>query len=68
MEFIVVGMRTPRPVLSDLDRATEEPNVEAKNDAAGRQLNIAIRKLAADLDVELGADVEVYDFYAASAT
>ena len=63
-EFIVVGTRTPRPVLSDHDRATEEPNVEAKNDAAGRQLNIAIRKLAADLDAELGADVEVYDFYA----
>jgi phospholipase/lecithinase/hemolysin len=63
-EFIVVGTRTPRPILSDHDRATEEPNADAKNDAAGRQLNIAIRKLVADLDRELGADVEVYDFYA----
>ena len=56
-EFIVVGTRTPRPILSDHDRATEEPNADAKNDAAGRQLNIAIRKLVADLDRELGADV-----------
>lgn len=63
-KFIVVGTRTPRPIVSDHDRATEEPNVDAKNDAAGRQLNNAIRKLAADLDKELGADVEVYDFYA----
>ncbi len=63
-EFIVVGTRTPRPILSDHDRATEEPNADAKNDAAGRQLNIAIRKLVADLDRELGADVEAYDFYA----
>ena len=63
-EFIVVGTRTPRPILSDHDRATEEPNADAKNDAAGRQLNIAIRKLVADLDRELGADVETYDFYA----
>lgn len=62
--FIVVGTRTPRPIVSDHDRATEEPNVDAKNDAAGRQLNIAIRKLVADLDKELAADVEVYDFYA----
>ncbi len=62
-KFIVVGTRTPRPILSDHDKATEEPNVDAKNDAAGRQLNIAIRKLVADLDKELGADVEVYDFY-----
>lgn len=63
-KFIIVGTRTPRPILSDHDIATEEPNADAKNDAAGRQLNIAIRKLAADLDKELGADVEVYDFYA----
>lgn len=63
-KFIVVGTRTPRPILSDHDRATEEPNVDAKNDAAGRQMNIAIRKLVADLDKELGADVQVYDFYA----
>ncbi|HEX5008075.1 MAG TPA: SGNH/GDSL hydrolase family protein [Hyphomonadaceae bacterium] len=63
-EFIVVGTRTPRPILSDHDRATEEPNTEAKNDAAGRQLNIAIRQLVEELDAELGADVEVYDFYA----
>lgn len=63
-KFIVVGTRTPRPILSDHDRATEEPNADAKNDAAGRQLNIAIRKLVADLDKELAADVEVYDFYA----
>lgn len=62
--FIVVGTRTPRPVLSDHDLATDEPDAEAKNDAAGRQLNIAIRKLVAELDAELGADVEVYDFYA----
>lgn len=62
-KFIVVGTRTPRPVLSDHDRATEEPNAEAKNDAAGRQLNSAVRKLVADLDRELGADVEVFDFY-----
>lgn len=63
-EFIVVGTRTPRPVLSEHDRASDEPNVDAKNDAAGRQLNVAIRKLVSDLDAELGADVEVYDFYA----
>ncbi|RYG30287.1 MAG: hypothetical protein EON93_15120 [Burkholderiales bacterium] len=62
-EFIVVGTRTPRPIVSDHDRATEEPNADAKNDAAGRQLNIAIRKLVADLDKELSADVEVFDFY-----
>ncbi len=63
-EFIVVGTRTPRPVLSDHDIATAEPDEEAKNDAAGRQLNIAIRQLVADLDAELEADVEVFDFYA----
>lgn len=63
-KFIVVGTRTPRPILSDHDRATEEPNADAKNDAAGRQLNNAIKQLVADLDRELGADVEVYDFYA----
>ncbi len=63
-KFIVVGTRTPRPILSDHDRATDEPNVEAKNDAAGRQLNIAIRQLVSDMDAELGADIEVYDFYA----
>lgn len=62
--LIVVGTRTPRPILSNHDRATEEPDAEAKNDAAGRQLNIAIRNLVSDLDIELGADVEVYDFYA----
>lgn len=61
--FIVVGTRTPRPVLSDHDRASEEPDADAKNDAAGRQLNIAIRQLVADLDAELVADVEVFDFY-----
>lgn len=63
-KFIVVGTRTPRPVLSDHDRASEEPVAEAKNDAAGRQLNIAIRELASAMDADLGADVEVYDFYA----
>ncbi len=63
-EFIVVGTRTPRPVLSEIDRASDEPNTDAKNDAAGRQLNIAIRELVADLDARLGADVDVYDFYA----
>ena len=63
-EFIVVGTRTPRPVLSEHDRAADEPSTDAKNDAAGRQLNAAIRKLVAELDAELGADVEVYDFYA----
>lgn len=63
-EFIVVGTRTPRPVLSEHDRVADEPDVEARNDAAGRRLNIAIRKLVTDLDAELGADVEVYDFYA----
>ncbi|MBI1361604.1 MAG: hypothetical protein GC155_15105 [Alphaproteobacteria bacterium] len=62
--FIVIGTRTPRPVLSDHDLATEEPDVEAKNDAAGRELNIAIRKLVPELDAQLGADVEVFDFYA----
>jgi phospholipase/lecithinase/hemolysin len=64
VKFIVVGTRTPRPVLSNHDRASDEPETEAKNDAAGRQMNIAIRKLVSDLDKELGADVEVYDFYA----
>lgn len=63
-EFIVVGTRTPRPVLSEHDRAADEPNADAKNDAAGRQLNVAIRKLVSDLNAELGADVGVYDFYA----
>jgi cholinesterase len=63
-EFIVVGTRTPRPILSNHDRAAEEPNAEAKNDAAGRQLNIAVRQLVSDLDAQLGADVEIYDFYA----
>ncbi len=63
-KFIVIGTRTPRPISSDHDRATEEPNVDAKNDAAGRQLNIAIRQLAEELDAKLGADVEIYDFYA----
>lgn len=63
-EFIVVGTRTPRPVLSEHDRAADEPRTDAKNDAAGRQLNAAIRKLVSELDAELGADVEVYDFYA----
>lgn len=62
-EFIVVGTRTPRPILSDHDRADEEPDADAKNDAAGRQLNIAIRQLVKDLDAELVADVEVFDFY-----
>ncbi len=62
-EFIVVGTRTPRPILSNHDSASEEPNDEAKNDAAGRELNIAIRNLVSELDMELGADVEVYDFY-----
>jgi phospholipase/lecithinase/hemolysin len=64
VKFIVVGTRTPRPVVSNHDRASDEPEAEAKNDAAGRQMNIAIRKLVSDLDKELGADVEVYDFYA----
>lgn len=63
-EFIVVGTRTPRPIFSDHDSAPEEANPDAKNDAAGRQLNIAIRKMVSDIDRELGADVEVYDFYA----
>ncbi len=63
-KFIVVGTRTPRPIVSDHDRATEELDVDAKNDAAGRQLNSAIRQLVVELDGELGADVEVYDFYA----
>ncbi len=64
VKFIVVGTRTPRPILSNHDLATEEPDTEAKNDAAGRQMNIAIRKLVSELDAKLGADVEVYDFYA----
>ena len=55
---------TPRPILSTHDRATEEPDADARNDAAGRQLNIAVRQLVSDLDAQLGADVEVYDFYA----
>lgn len=62
-EFIIVGTRTPRPVLSDHDIATSEPNEAAKNDAAGRQLNIAIRQLVAELDADLDASVEVFDFY-----
>lgn len=62
--FIVVGTRTPRPILSDHHRALDEPDPEAKNDAAGRQLNTAIRELVAQLDGELEADVELFDFYA----
>lgn len=62
--FIVVGTRTPRPVLSDHDRASEEPNVEARNDAAGRELNIAIQRMAREFDGELAADVAIFDFYA----
>ncbi len=64
-KVIVVGTRTPRPVLSDIDRASNEPIADAKNDAAGRQLNIAIRETMARLDTDLAADVEVFDTYAA---
>lgn len=63
-ELIVIGTRTPRPVVSEHDRAADEPDAEAKNDAAGRQLNVAIRELAAEMDGELDADVDVFDFYA----
>jgi phospholipase/lecithinase/hemolysin len=58
---IVVSTRTTRPVLSDADNVTDEPDPDARNDASGRQLNIAIRALVADLDPALPADVLLFD-------
>lgn len=63
-EFIVVATRTPRPVLSDAERAADEPDDAARNDAAGRQLNVEIRQMVRELDTALGADVELFDAYA----
>ena len=63
-EQIVVGTRTPRPVLSDHNRPEEEPDEAARNDAAGRQMNIAIRALVSELDEALEADIELFDTYA----
>lgn len=63
-EFIVVATRTPRPVLSDVYRAADEPDEAARNDAAGRQLNVEIRQMVGELDAALGADVELFDAYA----
>ena len=61
---IVLATRTPRPVLSDVDRPEDEANEEARNDAAGRQMNILIRDLVTKLDAELAARVALYDAYA----
>lgn len=61
---IVVATRTPRPVLSDANRPDNEPDEEARNDAAGRQLNVQIRDLIGKLDNELAADVLLFDAYA----
>ena len=63
-EDIVVATRTPRPVLSDAPRPAEEPDTEARNDAAGRQLNAVIRDLVPELDADLGAEVALFDDYA----
>jgi hypothetical protein len=60
---IVVTTRTPRPVLSDAAKPEEEADPEARNDAAGRQLNDAIRGLATDLDVTLSSNVFLFDDY-----
>lgn len=61
---IVVATRTPRPVLSDIDRPENEPNEGARNDASGRQMNNLIRDLVTKLDEELAADVALFDAYA----
>lgn len=63
-ERIVLATRTPRPVLSDAPRPAEEPDPAARNDAAGRQLNAAIRDLVAELDAALDARVRLFDDYA----
>jgi phospholipase/lecithinase/hemolysin len=61
---IVVATRTPRPVLSDAATVTEEANPDARNDAAGRQLNTAIATLVTDLDSALSSNVLLFDAYA----
>ena len=63
-ERIVVATRTPRPVLSDVDRPDLEPVQAAKNDAAGRQLNSRIRAMVAAANNTLGAEVVLFDAYA----
>ncbi len=60
-EKIVVATRTPRPVLSEADTISDEPDTDARNDASGRQLNTAIRALVLDLDATLAADVLLFD-------
>lgn len=60
---IVVATRTARPVLSDAATVTDEADPDARNDAAGRQLNAAIAVLVADLDAALAADVLLFDSY-----
>ena len=62
-KYIVVANRTPRPVLSDAYIATEEPEEEARNDAAGRQLNTYIYWLVQELNDELDAEVRLFDAY-----
>lgn len=63
-ERIIVSTRTPRPVLSDYDRAADDPNEAGRNDAAGRQMNADIRALISGIDAELEADVQLFDAYA----
>ena len=62
-ERIVVATRTPRPVLSDMDRPDLEPAQAAKNDAAGRQFNTRIRAMVAAADNTLDADIQLFDAY-----
>ena len=61
---VVLATRTPRPILSDAPRPAEEPDRTARDDAAGRQLNAAIRELAGALDAELPVRVRLLDAYA----
>ncbi len=60
---IVVATRTPRPVLSDAATISDEPDPEARNDAAGRQLNAAIASMVAELDLTLSSNLLLFDSY-----
>ena len=62
-DYIVIANRTPRPVLSDTYVASDEPDEEAKNDAAGRQLNTYIYWMVEELNEELDAEVRLFDAY-----
>lgn len=61
---IVVATRTPRPVLSDAATPADEADPDARNDAAGRQLNAAIVAMVAELDLTLAANLLLFDDYA----